>query len=98
MRELAGLLVLALAYSLPLQATHLSEADVIALEQKCQKLREQKLAPEKEGYLLECLEEGDDPSSCELRSDDYGELKPGAIRRLGKYRARKHFRVNPPLR
>ena len=67
-----------------------------------------KLGPEKEGYFLECLETSEDPSDCEQRSDDYGEIQPGAIRKLGKYydlpecqeayRARKHYRVNPPLR
>lgn len=87
-------------------ASHLSEAEVIAMEEACQVLRQEKLAPEKAAVLENCLRSGEyDEVACQARSAAYGEIQAGAIRRLGKYydlpkcekayRARKHFNMNP---
>ena len=98
--------VLLAAWQAPASASHLSEAEVIAMEEKCQELRKEKLGPEKEGYRLACIEAGEvDEATCAEQAAQYGEIKTGGVRMLGKYydlpecveayRARKHFRVNP---
>ncbi|MDJ0879508.1 MAG: hypothetical protein QNI86_12900 [Halieaceae bacterium] len=92
--------------SLPAFASHLSEAEVVAMENACQKLRQQKLAPEKAAVLQQCLAGGEkSESECKSEAAGYGEIQTGAIRRLGKYydlpecqeayRAREHFKINP---
>ena len=90
----------------PVQASHLSEAEVVTLEQACEVARERKLQPEKAALLQQCLAERElDRAVCEQRAGEYGERTTGAIRRLGKYydlpecekayAARKHYRLNP---
>ncbi len=97
--------VLALV-SLPLAASHLSEADVVKMENRCEKLRQEKLAPQKAAVLKQCLDSGEgDRATCEAKAGAYGEIQTGAIRRPGKYydlpecqesyRARKHYDINP---
>lgn len=101
------IVVLSLAM-LPLgaAASHLSEAEVVEMENRCEALRQEKLAPEKAAVLQQCLNEGkQDQAACEAEAANYGELQMGAIRRPGKYydlpecqesyRARKHFDINP---
>ncbi len=86
--------------------SHLTEDEVIAMEDACEKLRQEKLAPEKAEVLEQCLASGEyDQAECERQAGEYGEIKTGAIRRPGKYydlpeceeayRARKHFHINP---
>ncbi len=86
--------------------SHLSEDEVVAMEEACEKLRQEKLAPEKAAVLKRCLSAGKNTRrECEAQAGAYGEIRTGAIRRPGKYyelpeceaayRAREHFRVNP---
>ena len=76
------------------------------MENRCEKLRQQKLAPEKAAVLERCLAEGElERDGCESLAGKYGETQTGAIFRPGKYydlpeceeayRARKHFDLNP---
>ena len=100
------LVPLALAIAVPALSSHLSEQEVVAMETRCEKLRQQKLAPEKAAVLKQCLAEGElDQAGCEAKAGAYGERKTGAIFRPGKYydlpecedsyRARKHYDLNP---
>lgn len=103
-RVLTGVFLILLAgFS---HASHLSEAEVVAMEEACQALRQEKLAPEKAAVLENCLQSREyDEAECQAQSAAYGEIQTGAIRRLGKYydlpeceaayRARKHFNINP---
>ena len=90
----------------PAQASHLSEEEVSAMEQACQDARKEKLMPERDILVQQCLQAGEgDMAACDEKHADYGEIKTGAIRMLGKYydlpvceeayRARKHFKLNP---
>ncbi len=100
------LLVVFASLALPAGASHLSEADVIAMEDACQALRSEKLAPEKAAVYEDCLKAGEtSEADCEAQAEAYGEIQTGAIRTLGKYydlpeceeayRARKHYDLNP---
>lgn len=90
----------------PAQASHLSGEEVSAMEQACQDAREKKLMPEREILIQQCIQSGEgDMAACAEKNADYGEIKTGAIRTLGKYydlpvceqayKARKHYHVNP---
>ena len=104
--QLAALLLI----SATAVASHLTEEDVVALEEKCQAARSEKLLPEKFEALDECIAEGtEDAASCEERAAEYGEKRVvGTNVFIGEhydlpecveaYRARKHFHVNPSLR
>lgn len=91
---------------LAVPASHLTEAEVVEMEKRCEALRQEKLAPEKAAVRQECLAKGEmDSTACEVQAASYGETKTGAIFRPGKYydlpeceesyRARKHFDINP---
>ncbi len=91
---------------MPAQASHLSEEEVNVLLQACEDAREEKLMPERDILVQQCLQAGEgDMAACEEKNADYGEIKTGAIRKLGKYydlpvcedayKARKHYKLNP---
>jgi hypothetical protein len=94
----------------PAAASHLTEAQVIAMEEKCQAARQEKLMPEKLDVLDACLAEGkEDEATCEERAAAQGERRiVGANVKIGEYydlpecveayRARKHYQVNPSPR
>ena len=94
----------------PLEASHLTEAQVAAMEEKCQVARGEKLEPETLEVLDECIAEGkEDAAGCDERAAAVGERQVvGANVKIGKYydlpecveayRARKHYQVNPSLR
>ncbi len=105
MRTVWVLLVAVFAIS-PVDASHLSEAEVVAMEEACQSLRAEKLAPEKAAVYQDCMATGKSSEpECESQASAYGEIRTGAIRTLGKYydlpeceeayRAREHFKINP---
>ena len=90
----------------PAAASHLSEADVVAMEQRCNKLRQEKLAPEKAAVLRQCLASGEaDRETCRQKAADYGEMQVAPVYRPAKYsdlpecveayKARKHYDLNP---
>jgi len=87
-------------------ASHLSEAEVEALEASCDEARAEKLAPKRAAVRKQCLAEGMfDAQGCEEMAQTYGERQFGAIRRPGLYydlpvcveafRAREHYTLNP---
>ncbi len=91
---------------LPAQASHLSEEEVNAKLQACEAAREEKLMPQRETLVQQCIQSGEgDMESCHARHANYGERTTGAIRKLGKYydlpvcedayQARKHYKLNP---
>lgn len=105
MRITLCLVAVALA-ALPAAGSHLTEKQVVTLEDACEKLRQEKLAPEKATVLRNCLASGEyTQAECEAQAGAYGEIQTGAIRRLGKYydlpeceeayRAREHYNLNP---
>ena len=65
--------------TVPVYASHLSEADVVAMEEACQTLRVEKLAPEKAAGLQNCLV-GREKSEAECKTEAaaYGEIQSGA--------------------
>ena len=99
-----------LLMSAPVGASHLTEAEVIAMEEKCQALREELLLPEKLDTYDACMAEGNgDDAACRERAGAQGARQiVGTNIRVGKYsdlpecqeayRARKHYQVNPSLR
>ncbi len=100
------LLLVAVFAIAPAGASHLSEAEVLAMEEACQSLRAAKLAPEKAAVYKNCMASGEaGEPECEAQAGAYGEIRTGAIRTLGKYydlpecekayRAREHFKINP---
>ena len=106
MSKLFRCLPVVFALAPTVQATHLSEQEVTAMEQACEAVREEKLAPERIGAIERCMSQGEgDQARCTELYGNYGNRTTGAIRKLGKYydlpeceksyRARKHFRVNP---
>jgi hypothetical protein len=87
-------------------ASHLSEAEVMEMERRCDQLRQQKLAPEKAAVLKQCLDAGElDRAACQQKAAEYGEQQTAPLRRPGKYydlpecqeayQARKHYDLNP---
>jgi hypothetical protein len=110
MKRLIALWPALLLASLPLQASHLTEEEVIALEEKCQERRSELLAPEKLEVLDTCLAAGEEgEEACREKAAQEGEMRIiGTNYRVGKYydlpecveayRARKHYQVNPNLR
>lgn len=110
MKLSSTLLFTLVTLSMPLQATHLREADVEALEATCEELRAALLAPEKLDVLDQCLDSGEaDVESCRDKAGKAGESRHvGTNYFVGEhydlpecveaYRARKHYQVNPSLR
>ncbi|MEP5764654.1 MAG: hypothetical protein ABJ308_08665 [Halieaceae bacterium] len=106
MKHFSALLITCLLAAATVQASHLSEADVIALERACESQREKRLSVERPAAMQECVRRGEgDEAFCQERYRNYGERTTGGVRRLGKYydlpeceeayRARKHFNLNP---
>ena len=60
--------------ALPVLAHEYSEREQAALDAACEAAREEKLAPERERYIEECVEEGqrEDRAACERFYADYG--------------------------
>lgn len=90
----------------PVAASHLTEADVVAMEQRCNALRQEKLAPEKAAVLRQCLDSGEaDRETCRQKAAEYGEMQVAPVYRPARYsdlpecveayKARKHYDLNP---
>ena len=105
MMRLSIIPLLALLAS-PAPASHLGEKEVQALEQECNKQRQAKLLPQRLALVEKCMsEERLSQAACEKKYANYGEIRHGGIRTLGKYydlpvcqqahSARKHYKMNP---
>jgi hypothetical protein len=90
----------------PALASHLSQAEVDALQQACEEKRQALLGPERIAIIERCMRKGEgDQAQCTEIYQNYGERTTGAIRKLGKYYdlpecqqawdAQKHFKMNP---
>lgn len=106
MYRISFLITVCMLVGLPAVASHLSEAEVVAMEQRCNKLRQEKLAPEKAAVLNQCLNSGEmDREACRQKAAEYGEMQVAPIYRPAKYsdlpecieayKARKHYDINP---
>ena len=110
MRRYLIFLPAVLVLSVSVEASHLREADVEALEEKCQASREKLLADEKVEAYDTCKAAGElDELGCREKAAQEGEMRRiGTNYRVGEYydipecveayRARKHYQVNPSLR
>ena len=106
MRKFMIAALLAQVAALPAAPSHLTEAEVVAMEQRCNALRQEKLAPEKASVLQQCLDSGEmDREGCRQKAAEYGEMQVAPIYRPAKYsdlpecveayKARKHYDLNP---
>ncbi len=101
-----SLVILSLFLVVNAQASHLSDDEVAAMERACDEARQSRLDPQRLVLIEKCMhEQGKSQAACEKQAANYGEIKTGGIRTLGKYydlpvceeayRARKHYKMNP---